>query len=319
MPLARRIPHAKRGKTNSETNENEVRRRSLVKIVDFLVKHEEYAPTLWELISSGTLKLPGDEKPQHHFESAPKSLCKVCKTFKAQWLISNSSGRLTAELIATHDAGDEDWINDVTCMFLKMTGTETLGDDCVDKQILNEALAVRYRDLGGESIGEWVQRALRGSSPVDWSIADAFILRWGEGGKLKEIVHRRSKLVGSVPADLNIGRAYKLENPAFEGRATLKYGELRKFALLDFFPKSAEHGPHSKALDKKGKQWRQCVEQATATINGLRNAAGQNLDTGINLKDHASERRALHLARACEAMAGKGAVKRARILDLSTS
>lgn len=250
-PLARRIPHAKRGKTTAESNENEVKRRSLVKIVDFLSKHEEYAPTLWDMISSGIVRLPGDEKPQQHFDEAPKCLSKVCKAFKAQWLISHSGGKITPATIALHESSDEDSVNDIMCMFLQMTGTETLGSDCIDKQILGEALTARYRDLGGEEISAWADRAVRGSSPVDWSVAGAFVLRWGENGVLSEIVHRRSGVVALVPEDLNIGRAYKLENPAFEGKATLKYGELRKFCLVDFFPKSTANGPHSKALDKK--------------------------------------------------------------------
>jgi len=46
--------------------------------------------------------------------------------------VNLNEGALTMDLIKAHDDKDEQFVNDYVCMNLKMNGTETLGEECID-------------------------------------------------------------------------------------------------------------------------------------------------------------------------------------------
>lgn len=158
---------------------------------------------------------------------------------------------------------------------------------------------------------------------------EASVVLFGEGGRVVRLSSPDSACQArqdQLRYERQRGEA-ALVPPRLEHRPRLQVGEsnLRGSCYAEV-RRAQEVRPHGllpevsrawPALVKKGKQRRQCVEQATVTINRLRSAADQNLDTPLSLKDHASARRAQHLARARSAMSGKGPAKRGRILDLT--
>lgn len=196
-------------------------------------------------------------------------------------------------------------MNDAICMFVVMTGTESLPKECQDKLVLDYTLRNRYESLGGETVRQWAQRCLTGGDKacesIDWTVAGAYRIIW-EGGLIRALVHRRSGTRADVPDGLVLDRTFSLHFPTSEKAACLKKGSLQTYVCFEFFGQGQHLAMGGQPwLDKKGKQLKQLVAAAVEQARTDRAEAAEAtapVDVG-SLTDHAAERkkRALELAR----------------------
>jgi hypothetical protein len=159
--LAKRIPKARKGPDEVENRRKDLTRRCLIKSVDFLCKHEEeYAQTVWNMLEATMISTKTAGISAHMFPDAPKSIEKMPKMWKAQFLVDLGEGRLSMDTLKQLDAADENLIADVFNMFVKSQGTESLPAEAQDRRVLAIVMEERVKQVGGETVSAWAQRAI---------------------------------------------------------------------------------------------------------------------------------------------------------------
>lgn len=321
--VAKRIPRARKGSTVQESQQLEMRRQSLVNVVDFLCKYEIYAPKVWEMLQLGQICLDNDgDKPSTNFKTAPKCINKLDRTFKAAWLARRNGGHLTLDMIKACDANDPDFVDDIFKMFVRASGTETLPPQCIDQDVTAKAMEIRYEKVSpAESIGAWAQRCIpKTGARIDWTKAGAYALRFDPAGKLVGIKHRASGHEATVPEDILIDKSFQVSSPTSDKLATLQKGPLKKYLCAAFFEKTLVNGPHFDLLDKKKTEIKDLVAIAEEHVASLRQASQLADDTSaFQLTDHVKCRRQEALQRAREQLSARPAKRQRAFVMQETS
>ncbi len=98
-PLAKKIAAARKGGSTATYRQREVNGNCLIRCVDWLSKNEEHAAHVWHLIISGGLGLSCQADMAEFLEVAPKAMGKIDITWRAQFVVDYSDGRLSSQLV----------------------------------------------------------------------------------------------------------------------------------------------------------------------------------------------------------------------------
>ena len=311
-PLAKRIPGVKKGGDPKEFRRKELCRKSLVRIVDYLVKHEDQCPEIWSMITTDVISVEQHKPIELFFADPPKCVNKTDPLFRAQWIVDNSEGTIQMADIRHLHAGDEQFIEDVTNMFCKWSGNEPLSKECQERRVLCKVMTLRYEDVGCLTISAWWQLCwVPSTKTINWMLGGCYQLKFDDAVVIGA-THRSGKQVEVVPTDTLITDKFVIENSCSEMNATavLKASRVK---LCDLFPKDCKE-IFGNVLDKKGLAMKSYIKKA---VDGCKlPVQAVSASSSEALVDHGKRKRTEALAKA-RAKLGDKPVKRARSFNLA--
>lgn len=288
-----------------------------MKIVDWAVKNEGVAPTLWTMITTGQIvSLLGGADKKDFFQEPPKCLLRVDLQWRAEWLASRSQGALSQSLLKLLNEADEHSIRDIFIMFTKMSGNEGLPNEFIEKDLLSMSLTHRMQQVAGVALNEWVRLYVNAKTgKVDWYAGAPYTIVKDERRVIQ--VKHWSGCVASVPQYQHIGLDFELQSVANEMQAAL-VKEHVVHPIHRLFAKG--EGPNRFLFDKKGKAMREMLEagqQAMQAQRTAQKASGITSSTNLVLKDHVKERRVEALAKARPKMSGQAPRRKMRVVTVT--
>ena len=237
--------------------------------------------------------------------------------WKAQFLVDLGEGHLSMDSLKQLDAADENLIADVFNMFVKSQGTESLPAEAQDRRVLAIVMEERVKQVGGETVSAWAQRAIAvqdGVAKINLRAGAAYTMIFEHDRVTK--IHHRSGETADIPEWVVITKGFQLQNPFNDQKAAVARDGITPLLLSSFFEKTA--ACHANAFDKKGSKMKALFDAAVATTEAEKNAKMTEITATSTegFVDHAKVKRQAALAKARANMQHRAPGRR-RVLKLS--
>lgn len=244
---AKKVPEVRRGGDPAKHEQAVLRRRSFVKIVDILSKRPEHILETLAHLENQEVKAKEEKSDKNdYFLPQYTKLWRISHNWWASWLVANSNGALTAEMMHSMTLHNPKVPQMVAFFLCQLAPGDVLPKILLNKKIASRVFAKRARDLG-----RWpfVAGSLNRDGSISWARLGPYELSWKEGLS-SAIKHKPSGLTVAVPPDGVFRIDAEISNPHLDCVAAAK-GRIQALPLWKYF--DAGVGPNQHKLDSEGK------------------------------------------------------------------
>lgn len=270
--LAKRIPAVKALKDSDVFEKLKGQRRTVVKMVDLVLKFPELSAQLWAQAEPMLQKhLEDQESKADLFSDQYKKCWRIPGSWKASWIAKASKGSILEEwlsAIVTACAGKQDVLHEV---FYNLTGqcpSSSVPALCQSKRVCSRVYEYMLVNYYQHRLARLVD-AIR-DKKVNWAELGPYTVEFDDKTLMAiTLQHDCDELKVQIPADDSFSSSWKLYMAHVDMEAYVQAPTTKRCVLLhSYFP--ANRGPHKvqKKLEAIAQEAHQAIEKEVKQLQG---------------------------------------------------